>query len=276
MRRSLTSALLALGAITLLAPPEARTQERERSAADWLDDCRRGGGWGDRDDDRACEVREVTLPALNGTLRVDGGPNGGVALIGWDRKEVKIVARISANARSQGDADQMLKEIRVLTDGAIRAEGPRTSRGRGWGVSFDIYLPRRADVTAETTNGGVRAKQVTGRLSLATTNGGVTLDDVGGDVRAETVNGGVTVRLTGDRFNGERLEASATNGGVRLEIPEGYNARLEAETTNGGLQTDFPITVQGRIDRRISTTLGRGGPLVSVRTVNGGVRIRRI
>jgi hypothetical protein len=275
MRRTLLPALLALAATALALPAATHAQERERTAADWLDDCRRGEGWGN-DDDRACEVREVTLPSLNGTLRVDGGPNGGVSLIGWDRKEVKIVARISANSRTDGEADRMLKEIRVLTDGSIRAEGPRSSRGRGWGVSFDIYLPRRADVTAETTNGGVRAKQVSGRLSLSTTNGGVVLDEVGGDVRAETVNGGVTVRLSGDRFDGERLEASATNGGVRLEIPEGYNARLEAETTNGGLQTDFPITLQGRIDRRISTTLGRGGPLVSVRTVNGGVRIRRI
>ncbi|HEY0996600.1 MAG TPA: DUF4097 family beta strand repeat-containing protein [Gemmatimonadaceae bacterium] len=275
MRRALLPALLALGAIAIATPAAARAQERERTAADWLDDCRRGQGWGN-DDDRACEVREVTLPSLNGTLRVDGGPNGGVSLIGWDRKEVKIVARVSANSRSDGEAERMLKEIRVLTDGSVRAEGPRSSRGRGWGVSFDIYLPRRADVTAETTNGGVRAKQVSGRLSLSTTNGGVVLDEVGGDVRAETVNGGVTVRLSGNRFDGERLEASATNGGVRLEIPEGYNARLEAETTNGGLQTDFPITLQGRIDRRISTTLGRGGPLVSVRTVNGGVRIRRI
>jgi hypothetical protein len=275
MRRILPATLLALGAIALLVPTAARAQERERSTADWLEDCRRGGGWGN-DDDRACDVREVTLPALNGTLRVDGGPNGGVSLIGWDRKAVKIVAKISANSRNDGEAAQMLKEIRVLTDGSIRAEGPRTSRGRGWSVSFDIYLPRRADVTAETTNGGVRAKQVAGRLSLSTTNGGVVLDEVGGDVRAETVNGGVTVRLSGDRFNGERLEASATNGGVRLEIPEGYNARLEAETTNGGFQTDFPITLQGRIDKRISTTLGKGGPLVSVRTVNGGVRIRRI
>lgn len=115
MRPTLSSALLALAAMALLAPTAARAQERERSAADWLDDCRRGNGWGN-DDDRACDVREVTLPSLNGTLRVDGGPNGGVSLIGWDRKEVKIVARISANSRTDGEAAQMLKEIRVLTE----------------------------------------------------------------------------------------------------------------------------------------------------------------
>ena len=46
---------------------------------------------------------------------------------------------------------------------------------------------------------------------------------------------------------------------------------------NGGLRIDFPITVQGELTSRrgISTTLGSGGPLVRVRTTNGGVKINR-
>lgn len=32
------------------------------------------------------------------------------------------------------------------------------------------------------------------------------------------------------------------------------------------------MTVQGRVDRELRTTLGSGGPLLELRTVNGGVR----
>mgnify|MGYP000361465391 CR=1 FL=1 len=44
---------------------------------------------------------------------------------------------------------------------------------------------------------------------------------------------------------------------------------------NGGIDLDFPVRVQGRIGRRLSTTLGDGGPRVRVITTNGGVQIVR-
>ena len=34
------------------------------------------------------------------------------------------------------------------------------------------------------------------------------------------------------------------------------------------------MTVQGKIDKQLAVTLGSGGPLVRVRTTNGGIRIR--
>jgi hypothetical protein len=39
------------------------------------------------------------------------------------------------------------------------------------------------------------------------------------------------------------------------------------------MRIDFPITVQGLIGKRIRTQLGSGGPLVSVTTTNGGVKV---
>jgi DUF4097 and DUF4098 domain-containing protein YvlB len=84
----------------------------------------------------------------------------------------------------------------------------------------------------------------------------------------------VTAQLGGATWKGEGLDLQTTNGGVNLEIPRGYNARLETGTVNGGMNIDFPITVQGMIGRRITTTLGTGGPRVRATTTNGGVRIR--
>ena len=64
------------------------------------------------------------------------------------------------------------------------------------------------------------------------------------------------------------------NGGVELAIPTNYNARLETGTTNGGMDIGFPVTVQGRLNRRLTTQLGSGGPTVRVMTTNGGVVLR--
>jgi hypothetical protein len=76
-------------------------------------------------------------------------------------------------------------------------------------------------------------------------------------------------------WKGEGLDLTTSNGSVNLEIPKTYNARLETGTVNGGMNIDFPVTVQGFIGRRITTTLGSGGPRVRTVTTNGGVRIRQ-
>src|SRR5690606_18099859 len=104
-------------------------------------------------------------------------------------------------------------------------------------------------------------------------NGGVRLDGIGGDVQGGTTNGGLTISLSGDTWEGEGLDVQTTNGGVRVRLPEDYSARLEAGAVNGGVDIDFPVTVQGRIGRNVSTTLGAGGPLLRIRTVNGGIKI---
>ena len=96
-----------------------------------------------------------------------------------------------------------------------------------------------------------------------------------GDVNAETTNGGITVDLEGRRWEGAGLSAVTTNGGVRLTVPDGFNADLEAATTNGGMEFEFPVTIQGRLNKRITTKLGEGGPPIRVETTNGGVTVRR-
>ena len=66
---------------------------------------------------------------------------------------------------------------------------------------------------------------------------------------------------------------TTTNGGVTLTVPRDYSAALEIGTVNGGLRSDLPVTLPGGRGRSIRTTLGSGGPLIKVQTVNGGVRL---
>jgi len=87
-----------------------------------------------------------------------------------------------------------------------------------------------------------------------------------GKVKGVTTNGGVSVELAGDRWSGDFLDVRTTNGGVHVQMPDGYNAQLEASTTNGGMHLGFPVTVTGEIGRRVSTRIGNGGPLLRFTT----------
>ena len=232
-------------------------------------------GW---DDDyyRACDVREYTLPA--GPLTVDAGRNGGIRVEGWDRNEIRIQAIVTANARREEEARQLASQVQVQAgSGRVSSTGPQTSGRQWWSVSYRINVPRQNDLELNANNGGISIAQVTGTIRFDTTNGGVDLRGLGGDVRGETRNGGLKVELDGDRWDGVGLDVETSNGGVNLSIPDGYNAELSTRTVNGGFRSDIPMTIQGELSPRrgIQTTLGSGGPPVSVRTTNGGVRVNR-
>lgn len=265
---------IALVLAVLAAPLFAQETTLPQSRADrFVRDCEER--WGDRDRERFCEVRDLTLRPPASRLLVDGRQNGSVRLHGWDRNEVRVRALVQAWGDSRADAEALAKEIRIETDGdRVRSSGPSYRRRTGWAVTYEVWVPRKTSVDAGTHNGGITAEGIEGQLRLDAVNGGIALRDVSGDVRAETTNGGVSAILAGTTWRGTGLDLVTTNGSVTLEIPRGYNAELETGTVNGGMNIDFPITVQGTIGRRLTTRLGTGGPRLRAITTNGGVRIR--
>jgi hypothetical protein len=233
-------------------------------------------GRGDRDYERHCEVRESTMGA--GPLNVDAGQNGGIVIEGGDGSEIRVRAVVQASASSAARAKAIADQVQVQVGGGrVYATGPDLERRESWSVSYRINVPRKNDLDLHASNGGISIAGVNGNMRFDTVNGGVRLDDVGGRVNGETRNGGLSVTLSGDRWDGEGLDVETSNGGVTLRLPDNYNAELETRTVNGGLSIDFPVTVQGELTARrgLTTTLGNGGPLVRVRTTNGGVKIRR-
>lgn len=233
------------------------------------------GGWGD-DREVATEVREARLPADRQTVRVDAGTNGGIRVHAWDEGAILVRACVQARADTRERAAELAREVRLVTDATIGADGPRhLGRHEGWSVSFEIFVPTSSNLDLESHNGGIGVDGVHGRIGFRAVNGGVRLVGVGGDVHGSTTNGGLHVELSGTRWDGTGLDARTTNGGVNLYVPADYSARLETGTVNGGMDFDFPVTVQGRFDRNLSTTLGEGGALIRVKTTNGGVRVRR-
>jgi len=168
-----------------------------------------------------------------------------------------------------------------------------------------IHLARiGGDVRATAQHGEIDAEDVAGQLFAQTTHGDVRLDRVDGPVQAIADHGGVQagglakgarVRTSGgdaslDGFAGpvevevERasarlapraalaaeVTASATNGEVRLEVPEGSHFDLDAESRRGELRAEVPglsAETAGRPGRghHVSGKLGGGGAAVHLR-----------
>jgi DUF4097 and DUF4098 domain-containing protein YvlB len=239
------------------------------------DACDGNNSWLLGHEDRVCELRSTTLPVTNGQLSVSG-KNGGIDVIGEERQDIALEARVMTQDASRENAQALAREVKIITSGTIHAEGPTTwgLSHRSWWVSWSLRVPRHVAAELHTANGGIKLTNVVGVIHVGTTNGGLTLDDLGGDVHATTVNGGLDVRLDGNAWHGAGLEARTTNGGVTVKAPDQYSAHLVAETVNGGISVGFPITIQGKIRHQIDTNIGQGGPTLHFQTVNGGVSIR--
>ena len=223
-----------------------------------------------------CEIKEQTLAATDSTITVDGRVNGGVSVQGWDRNEILMRARIQTAGSSEAEANELARQVTIETAGSkIFASGPPNRTDSWWSVSYEIFVPRRSNLSLKTNNGGISITDVNGQLEFSALNGGVNLRRVGGTVRGGTTNGGLNVELSGERWDGEALDVKTTNGGVSMWIPENYSAHLETGTVNGRLSIDFPVTVQGDITRELAVNLGSGGATIRAMTTNGGVRIRR-
>jgi DUF4097 and DUF4098 domain-containing protein YvlB len=256
--------LLALAAVTVAAQSEKRDSFNCRD--NWSNDRLVG----------QCEIREQKLALSGSPIAVDGRQNGGILVKGWDNGDVLVRARVHTAAPTKSEAVELAKQIHIETGGAkIFAEGPTTRKDYQWDVSYEVFVPKRSDVSLETHNGGISISDVQGRIDFTALNGGVVLKRVGGTVHGNTTNGGLVIDLDGDRWAGEELDVKTTNGGIVMNVPENYSAHLVTGTVNGGLSVDFPVTVQGQISRQLAVNLGAGGPTIRAMTTNGGVKVRR-
>ena len=270
-----TRRLLVAAAMSAALPLPLAAQRAATTDAEWLDNCR--NNWGD-DRGHACGVREVPVRLTGRAIEIDGRQNGSIRVQGWDGNDVKVTARIQANAESDAEAQALLKDVRITSDGRrVSADGPSDGRSyrSGWSASYVVMVPRNFDLSLDAYNGSLGVSGVSGKLELSTHNGSVTLSDVGGDVHARTENGSLNVQLAGTSWSGEGLDAVTQNGSVRLAVPASYAATLETGTVNGRINTDIPITVQGRISRQLSVPLNGGGKTIRAMTTNGSVNISR-
>lgn len=233
----------------------------------WMDPNSSSNRWGDTYDSFK-EERELVIQAPS-ELVVDAGKNGGISLHGWDKKEVRIIAKVNVNADSESDAEELFSKIKVIAEDKIYAEGP----GNKWAVSFEIYAPKTLHADLEAFNGGISINHMTAKVQLRTVNGGISVTQSGGDIQGNTTNGGLRIECQGTSWVGQGLDLTTSNGGVSIEIPNDFNGELETGTVNGLMEINFPVTIQGEIDRTMQTVLGKGGPRIRAITTNGAVRV---
>ncbi len=235
--------------------------------------CEQGGWKSYKNQKNFCETRDLAMSAPSGQpLTVDGGPNGGITVRGWDGPNVRIRARVQAWGTNEASAAARAHRISIATQGnTIRASEPE--KDTDWSVSYEIFVPRPTALALNTTNGGISIENVQATIRFETTNGGVSLANLGGSVKGETTNGALSIELSGKQWQGQGLDIATTNGGIHWKLPRAYSARLFTSTNMGGIRTELPVTKTGMFHKEIEASLGQGGATVKAVTTNGGISV---
>jgi len=229
---------------------------------------------------RATEEWMHTYPlSPGGTLRI-GNTNGLVDVEGTDGTKVEIRAEKIARAATDSAARELLPRITIKEDVTPDRVSIETEKwngmllGAGFEVRYHVRAPRNAAFDVETTNGGIRLTDLTGKVLARTTNGGVRAKGLSGGVDARSTNGGVVVDMAS--LGKDPLMLRTTNGGVTLYVPESAKADLTASWTNGGMNVEsgLKVEVSEQSRRRFAGRMNGGGTPVELHTTNGGIRIR--
>jgi DUF4097 and DUF4098 domain-containing protein YvlB len=166
------------------------------------------------------------------------------------------------------------------------------------------------NITVHTKDGAIRATQLSGRIDLHSSDGGINAQSLKGDARlhsgdgsigaggidgkleASTNDGSIHVEGRFDSLTITSGDGSVTarvaqgskmtsdwsvqthDGSLRMSIPSDLRANLDVSANNGHISLDLPVTVQGiNSQSKIRGTLNGGGPLLTVRSGDGSVRL---
>jgi hypothetical protein len=179
-------------------------------------------------------------------------------------------------------------EVRILSMNWVIGVNTRSAR-------IELKVPREASLDIHSGDGDLSVHGVKGEINLSTQDGKVEVDSLEGALHASTGDGNMRVQgrfdslnlKTGDgRIYVEIIQGSqmvsgwsvrSGDGDVELSLPEGFAADLDVHTGDGRITSDLPITVSGALDHSsLRGKLNGGGPILSVHTGDGSVRLKRL
>lgn len=164
---------------------------------------------------------------------------------------------------------------RTTCSGDNSTNGRRNDRDRfEVEMHYVVKLPTGVRLSVETVNGDVDVGSIDGAANVETVNGDVTVESASAG-SLQTVNGNVRGNFNRATWDGT-LSFETVNGSIDLSFPASLAANVSGETVNGGINSDFPVTISGKWGpKSFRGTIGGGGRVLKIETVNGGITLRK-
>lgn len=206
----------------------------------------------------------ITVSGVTGAI--DATSQGGPVTIQASSRRVEVVAQ-SGPVTIDGQTDVL--DVTAMS-GPVRVNANVRQRANIEALSGPVdLLGSVGEAHVNAVSGPVRVANATGRVEVEAVSGNVHVTGSRLRGNVQSVSGGIVV--SGSLAGALTLESHG--GDVELRLPGGAGAEVEVSTFSGDLRSDFGGGSRDGRERHV--TIGRGGPVVSITTFSGNVKLLR-
>jgi len=137
-----------------------------------------------------------------------------------------------------------------------------------------LKLPRNVNLELQSIAGNVRIGATEGMVRLNSIAGKVSTGPLQA-AEMSSLASGLSMEI--DQVSQRGVRLSSIVGGVELGLSDNLNAQFRANSIIGNVVSDIPsvkLITDGRSD--FQAQIGSGGPAISVSSVRGGIRLRKL
>jgi DUF4097 and DUF4098 domain-containing protein YvlB len=214
----------------------------------------------------------------------------------WEQNTIE--AKVTTTNYKIGEHGIRIEEHQTGDLVEINVHYPHPNVIINWGthhrVDIEVHMPRAGKVDLHTGDGNIDVAGFKGEMNLRTGDGSETLDNVDGQLHATTGDGHIRASgrfdelelKTGDGNVDVRAAAGSSlhagwrlatgDGSVSLEVPGDMAADVDLHTNDGHIDLDIPVSTVGRTrENEVRGKMNGGGSLLTIRTGDGSIRIRK-
>jgi len=237
-----------------------------------------GGDWGQR----VQTFHKVIALGPGGTISLDN-INGDLDIRGWDGEEVEITAEESRSGlfdmrswdfygrsefRPKVEVDQFEKFVKIQ---ARASEDETNARP----VHFRISVPHSINLDdIRIRSGAVFIADLFGNARVELEEGDITVENFSGSLDLSLWKGSADAEVL-DLRKDDDVRITTRKGDITLHLQDGANVRIEAATEDGEVTSEFDLG-QKLPAQKVSGRLGAGEATVSLTTLQGNVKLRRV
>ena len=241
-----------------------------------------------------------SVPEKEKTVRIDN-VFGSITVSGTARATAHLEAKKSLRADNQQDLTRAEIEVKlnmaekenlldIYVDGPFRCRnGSINWSERDYIVVYDFKLevPEQTSLILKTVNqGNIVVRNIKGDFTIRNVNGHIEIQGMAGSGSCKTVNG--HIRTEFQKNPAGACSFTTINGDLDIYFIPALAADFQLKTMNGKIFSDFPVSYlpakpgeakreKGRYvyrsNRFQGVRVGRGGPEITMETLNGDIMI---
>lgn len=219
-------------------------------------------------------------------LEISAMDRSSIHVMGAAQEDYTVEVCKFAVARDGAAAGQLLSAVTVSRSaGRLSTSGPDNGEGE-WAIYFLVHAPQDAALDLETRNGAISVRNLAGQVKVRAANGPIAVRDCagrveanaingpiafegsGGDIHLQAQNGPISVKLSGDFWNGNQLEAHTNNGPISLKMPDSFRSGVRVETSGNS-----PMTCRAAACANASSDRANGMRVMQMNESEGAIHI---